>query len=61
MTPLQASEELHIVLSVIRRLRGVYYDRLNRADLTEARACLEDVAQRLREDTRRWTWGWRPP
>ena len=50
MTPIQALHTLETVLDRLARLRAVFHDPLNRADITEAQACLEDVALRLRED-----------
>lgn len=50
MTPTQALELLDAILDRLARLRVALHDPLNRADLAEAQACLEDVALRLRED-----------
>ena len=50
MTPTQALELLDAILDRLARLRAAFHDQLNRADLAEAQACLEDVALRLRED-----------
>ena len=50
LTPTQGLDALETVLRTLTRLRAAFHDRLNRADLAEAQACLEDVAQRLRED-----------
>lgn len=51
MTPREGLEHLETILSRLARLRDAFHDRLNRADLSEAQTCLEDVAMRLREDT----------
>jgi hypothetical protein len=50
MTPAQALDALEAVLRTLSRLRDAFHDPLNRADLAEAQACLEDVALRVRED-----------
>ena len=50
MTPTQALDMLDAILGRLALLRAALHDQLNRADLTEAQACLEDVALRLRED-----------
>ena len=50
MTPSQALDILDTVLGRLALLRAAFHDPLNRADLTEAQACLEDVALRLQED-----------
>lgn len=50
MTPTQALAMLDAILGHLARLRAAFHDPLNRADLTEAQACLEDVALRLQED-----------
>ena len=47
---MQALELLDAILGHLARLRVAFHDPLNRADITEAQACLEDVALRLRED-----------
>lgn len=50
MTPTQALDTLETILRLLAPLRAAFHDRLNRADLAEAQACLEDVELRLRED-----------
>ena len=50
MTPREGLYQLEIMLARLAQLRHAFHDRLNRADISEAQACLEDVAERLRED-----------
>ena len=50
LTLTQALDILDAILGRLARLRAAFHDPLNRADLAEAQACLEDVALRVRED-----------
>jgi hypothetical protein len=61
MTPTEGLENLEVILYRLTRLREAFHDRLNRADLAEAQACLEDVAGRLREDIARMDSGLEDP